>query len=174
MTLLYVALGSNLGDRAARVYAGIRGCVAHGLRLVELSPIYETEPVGGPPGQPPYLNAVAAFESGLSAGVVLSFLHQIEDAEGRVRAERFGERTLDLDLLVHGREIVQSESLTVPHPRLHERRFVLEPFAAIAPDLVVPGLDKTVAQLLEALDASEPQPRPSVRRYGVDAPVSRR
>lgn len=155
MARIYVALGSNLGDRAARIYAGVQGCVEHGLRCIALSRLYETEPVGGPP-QPAYLNAAAGFESGLEPGVVLAILQAVEEREGRVRSERFAARTLDLDLLMHGSEVRGEERLVLPHPRLHERLFVLEPLASIAPDVIVPGFGRTVAQLLEALRSPRP------------------
>ncbi|HKE00114.1 MAG TPA: 2-amino-4-hydroxy-6-hydroxymethyldihydropteridine diphosphokinase [Planctomycetota bacterium] len=165
MTRVYVGLGSNLGDRAARIYGGLRGCVEHGLRLHDLSPLYETEAADGAPAQPLFLNAVAALETGLAPGVVLRILQLVEESEGRERPARNAPRTLDLDLLLHGSTALRTESLVLPHPRMTERRFVLEPLADLAPDLVIPGGDRTVAELLDALVEREGPRAAAVRRF---------
>lgn len=163
MARVFVAIGSNLGDRAAHVYEGVAGCVRHGLRLTALSRIYETDPVGGPAGQENYFNAVAAFESGFEPALVFRILQQIETACHRSREVRFGPRTLDLDLLLFGDKVLPAGDLILPHPRLHERLFVLLPLAELAPNVIVPGLQKTVSELLQARLTVETQG--SVRVY---------
>lgn len=148
----YVGLGSNLGDRAALLGEALRrlgGC--EGVEVVAVSPLVDTAPEGGPPGQPRFLNAVAHLRVRLSPDALLERLLAIEQALGRVRAERWGPRTLDLDLLLYDDVVTRGERLTLPHPRLHERRFVLEPLAAIAPGVVHPVLRRTAAQLLAEL-----------------------
>lgn len=107
-------------------------------RLRARSPLYRTEPIG-PPGQPDYINAVAALETRLSPRRLLAELHRIERRQGRIRPRRWGPRTLDLDLLLYGRRRRRTLHLMLPHPRLHQRRFVLRPLADLAPTLRVPG-----------------------------------
>jgi 3-oxoacyl-[acyl-carrier protein] reductase len=152
----YVALGSNIEPR--RNYLD----TAAGMLAQQLHPkgnddpwnwssIYETAPVGGPPGQGPYLNQVVGFPTDLPALDVLRRLQEIENKLGRVRGERFGPRTIDLDLLLYGDFVCQDETLTLPHPRLHERLFVLQPFTEIAPGVVHPVLKRTIAELLADL-----------------------
>jgi 2-amino-4-hydroxy-6-hydroxymethyldihydropteridine diphosphokinase len=151
-----VALGSNLGDRHSHIDAGIRGLGAiPASALLAVSPVTETEPVGPVP-QGPYLNAAAVVRTALPPREFLAALHAIERARGRERVlkERWGPRTLDLDLLLFGDEVIDEPAITVPHPRMHERRFVLEPLAAVAPDAVVPTLGRTVLELLAALPAA--------------------
>jgi 2-amino-4-hydroxy-6-hydroxymethyldihydropteridine diphosphokinase len=144
----YIALGSNLGDRLEHLSSGARLLEAHrGIRITGKSKIFETEPVGGPDHQGAYLNAVVRLESRFSARDLLSILLEIELVRGRVRSERWGPRTLDLDLLIHGLEMIDEPGLIVPHPRLHERAFVLEPLGDLAPELEVPGLGETVKSL---------------------------
>jgi len=118
------------------------------LRPRRVSSILETDPVGRV-DQPRFLNAVAEIETDLRPQDLLGRLQDIERGLGRVRGERWGPRTLDLDLLLYGDERVASESLTVPHPELHRRRFVLDGLAELAPELVVPGLGRTVQTLLD-------------------------
>lgn len=124
-------------------------------RLVRSSRLYETEPVGGPPGQGEYLNGAALLETELGAVELLAELQRIESEFGRVRTEHWGARTLDLDLLLFGSEVIKSEKLWIPHPRMGGRRFVLEPAAEIARDMVDPVSGRTVGELLAALDADE-------------------
>jgi 2-amino-4-hydroxy-6-hydroxymethyldihydropteridine diphosphokinase len=128
----FVALGSNLGDREARLDAAIAALrTTPGIAALEVSRLYESEPVG-PPGQGPYLNAVARFESDLEPRALLERLLVIEAAAGRRRsATRNEARVLDLDLLLHGETRLAEPDLVVPHPRLHERAFVLEPLAEL-------------------------------------------
>ncbi len=137
----FLGLGSNLGDR----WSHLRRAVAAVPDLVRTSPVYETAPVGGPPGQGPFLNAVVELDTELSARELLAVCRRLEEAAGRVRAERFGPRTLDADVLVVGDLVVDEPDLVVPHPRMWERPFVLVPLAQLAPDLVPnPSVDPSV------------------------------
>jgi 2-amino-4-hydroxy-6-hydroxymethyldihydropteridine diphosphokinase len=149
----YVALGSNLGDRAARLREALAGLAATpGVERVVASALYETEPVGPPQGR--YLNAVAALDTSLGAHALLGRLAELERAAGRERgAERNAPRTLDLDLLLFGEERIETPELVVPHPRLHERAFVLVPLAELAPAAVHPGLGVRIDELLARLPA---------------------
>ena len=124
----YLGLGSNLGDRRAH----LRAAVAAIPDVVAVSPVYETEPVGGPPGQSPYLNLVVQLDTALSPRDLLELGRSLEEAAGRVRTERDGPRTLDVDVLLVGDLTVNEPDLVVPHPRMWERRFVLAPLADLA------------------------------------------
>lgn len=128
----YLALGSNLGDRAATLQRALSALDG----VIGASPVYETEPVGGPGGQGRYLNAVVALETVRTPRDLLDDCRRLEAAAGRVRAERWGARTLDVDVLLVGDLTVDERDLVVPHPRLWERRFVLAPLRDLAPDLV--------------------------------------
>jgi 3-oxoacyl-[acyl-carrier protein] reductase len=152
MTIAYIALGSNLGDRSDFVERALTALrQSEGVQVTRVSPVYETRPVGGPPGQGAYLNAVAELRTERSAHDLLDILLAIEQQLGRVRQERDGPRTIDLDLLLYGDLVLADERLIVPHPRLHERLFVLQPLAQIAPGLVHPVLKCSVADLLAEL-----------------------
>ena len=131
----FVGLGSNLGDRRAYLADAVAG-LRRGGDVVAVSPLYETEPVGGPAGQGPYLNLVVELATADSPRRLLERCQELEVAAGRVRLERWGPRTLDADVLYVEGEAVDTDDLTVPHPRLWERRFVLAPLADLAPDLV--------------------------------------
>lgn len=145
-----VGLGSNLGDRHAHLTAA-RSRLSELLSHARFSPTVETEPVGVPDDQPNYLNAAAVGRSGLTPRQLLDALMTIEREQGRQRAFNNAARTLDLDLLLVGELIVDEPGLTLPHPRFRERRFVLEPLAAIAPELRDPVSGLTVAALLRRL-----------------------
>jgi 2-amino-4-hydroxy-6-hydroxymethyldihydropteridine diphosphokinase len=146
VTLAYVGLGANLGDREAT----IRSAVAELPGLVAVSTLRETDPVGVTE-QPKFLNGVAALETELTPRELLDVLLAVERKLGRERRERWGPRTIDLDLLLYGDRTLDEPGLAVPHPRLHERRFVLEPLAELDAGLSVPGRGPVKA-LLAALD----------------------
>ena len=140
MTRAYVGLGANLGDRERTLLAAVTALAAGGgVEVVAVSTLRETEPVGVG-AQPLYLNGAAELETTLTAHELLDRLLAVEQRFGRVRVPgEHAPRTLDLDLLLYGDEVVDECGVTVPHPRLHKRRFVLEPLAELAPGLVVPG-----------------------------------
>ena len=142
-----LALGSNLGDRLAHLQDGLGVLgAAPGLGRLAVSPVYETVPVGGPP-QGDYLNAVVIAETSLPARAILERAQQAEAALHRVRAGRWGPRTLDVDVIVYGAEASDDPELTLPHPRAHERAFVLAPWHDLEPDAQIPGRGR-IADLL--------------------------
>jgi 2-amino-4-hydroxy-6-hydroxymethyldihydropteridine diphosphokinase len=144
-----LALGSNLGDRLENLQGAVDALAATpGLDVVAVSPVYETAPVGGPE-QPDYLNAVLAADSDLPGAAILDRAHAIEAAFARVRDQRWGPRTLDVDVIVYGGDISDDPGLTLPHPRAHERAFVLAPWHDIDSGAVIPGRGR-VADLLAA------------------------
>ena len=150
-TIAYVGLGANIGHRRKTLLRAVDLLAeAEDVDVLAVSELRETEPVG-PVDQPWFLNAVVRVETILPPWALMNLLLEIEQVLGRVREERWGPRTVDLDLLVFGDETIDSYGLTVPHPRLHERRFALEPLAELDPDLVVPGLGR-VSDALAALD----------------------
>ncbi len=183
----FIALGSNLGDRQANLDAAIaRLRLQPGIEVERVSSYHETDPVGGPAGQGRDLNAVAQVRTSLEPMKLLRVLLAVETQLGRERAERFGPRTIDLDLLLYGTQVIdvhpltpspsppegRGEELIVPHPRMHERRFVLEPLAEIAPLAVHPMLQSTAKDLLVRLDEAV---RPAVSRcelHGQNAVVT--
>jgi len=161
MVIAAIALGSNLGKRQAALRAAaerLRSLPAS--HVMALATFRQTEPVDAPPGSPAFLNSAVIVETELSPETLLDHLLQIERGLGRTRdpATLNAPRTIDLDLLLHGNTVLSSSALTLPHPRMHLRLFVLEPLAEIAPDLVHPTQHKTIRQLLKQLQASTPQP----------------
>jgi 2-amino-4-hydroxy-6-hydroxymethyldihydropteridine diphosphokinase len=151
MTRAYVGLGANLGPREVTLLrAADLLAAADGVEVVAVSQLRETAPVGVVE-QPPFLNGAVALDTSLSARALLDLLLDIERSLGRVRGERWGPRTVDLDLLVYGDARVDDDGLHVPHPRLHERRFALEPLAELDPELEIPGLGR-VSEALDGLD----------------------
>ena len=159
MTRAYLALGSNLGDRAAYLQGAVDELAkTANVRVVAVSRVYETVPVGGP-AQDDYLNAVAAIDTGLDPWQLLDVAHACEAHARRVRAERFGPRTLDVDILLFGDVEIDDPALTVPHPRMWQRDFVLAPLRDVAPDLV-PDL----------VEASDPGPDVRVSSVALELP----
>jgi len=155
---VFLGLGSNLGDREAALDGALDRLAARGFRVARRSSLWLTEPVGGPP-QGWFLNAVAEGETALGPEALLEACLATEREMGRVRAERNGPRTIDVDVLFFGDERRDTPGLVLPHPRLHERRFVLEPLAEIAPGFVHPALGLTVRELLARCpDASSVRP----------------
>jgi 2-amino-4-hydroxy-6-hydroxymethyldihydropteridine diphosphokinase len=149
-----LSLGSNLGRRFETLQGAIDALFdAPGVEFVGVSPVYETDPVGGPEGQRPYLNVVVVGDTSLQPRALLERAQSVENAFGRVRRERWGPRTLDVDLIAVGDTVCDEPELTLPHPRAHERAFVLVPWVAADPGCVLPG-HGSVAGLLAQLDKS--------------------
>jgi 2-amino-4-hydroxy-6-hydroxymethyldihydropteridine diphosphokinase len=148
VTRAYIGLGSNLGDREAALRSALEQLASEpSIEVVAVSTFRETDPVGLT-DQPRFVNAAAAIETELSPREVLDRLLAIEHRLGRIRAgPRFGPRTIDLDLLLYGDEVIDEPGLAVPHPRLHERLFVLEPLTELDPRLVAPGLGPLTAMV---------------------------
>lgn len=152
-TLAAIAIGSNVGNRESHLRAALlRIASLPRSRLVSASSFHTTAPVG-PIAQPDFLNAAATIQTDLSPRELLAELHRIERERGRDREseQRWGPRTLDLDLILYGELVSMHDDLMIPHPRMHERRFVLAPLAEVAGDWLVPTQHKTVRELLDAL-----------------------
>lgn len=163
-TIGYVGLGSNLGPRRENIESALREiALAPGVRLRRMSPLYETDPVGGPP-QGSFLNGVAEVEAEMAAAELLLLLQGIEERLGRRRTTRWGPRVIDLDLLLYGDEVSPGPGLVLPHPRMKEREFVLLPLADLNRELPVPPTGRSIGELLDALqgergDGSSTRPR---------------
>jgi len=168
----FIGFGSNVGNRLDFCDRAVTllGLLPHS-QVVAISPLYETEPVhdGAEPGTGWFLNGVVRLETDLTARSLLTVCREIERSLGRHEEDRKGPRTLDLDLLFYGQEVIDEQDLIVPHPRLHQRRFVLAPFVDLDPEWIHPVLHRTVAELLaETSDHSTVRrldPQPSMR-YG--------
>ena len=149
-----IALGSNLGDSRAILEAAISILAAiPGISLLTISSWYQTQAVGGAP-QPDYINGCALVQVTLPPQVLLETLLAIEAQKGRIRTERWGARSLDLDLLLYDDLILDTPTLTIPHPRMRERAFVLVPLAEIAPNWIDPVTGKAIAELVKAVDCT--------------------
>ncbi len=150
MSVVYLALGTNLGDREENLRRALTA-LAPEVRVETSSPVYETR-AKYVREQPPFYNAVLKAETDLQPRALLTFLKDIETECGRMPSVRYGPRAIDLDILLYGDSTVESEALTSPHPRMHERAFVLAPLADIAPEAIHPIFKKTVRELLGALE----------------------
>ncbi len=156
MARAWIGLGANLGNREAAMRAALEALdVREDVTVARVSAFIETDPVGGPP-QPPYLNGAAELRTTLEPHSLLERLHAIERDLDRVRRERWGPRVIDLDILLYDDRIVRDNDLQIPHPRMHERLFVLKPLAEIAPEIRHPALNRTVAELLSGWTEDEP------------------
>ena len=154
--IAYIALGANLGDRAGNIAAALEKLQqTPQVKLTKVSALIENPAVGGPSDSPPFLNAAAEIVTSLSARAILDRLLEIEREIGRIRREKWGPRSIDLDLLLYGDEIIDEPGLTVPHPLMHQRLFVLEPLAQIAPGAIHPVLERTIEQLRDDLGARD-------------------
>lgn len=159
MKTVYLGLGSNVGDREGHLRAALERLAAADLRVLRVSPVYETEPLELR-DQRWFLNQVAEAETSLFPRQLLARVGRIERALGRVRAVPNGPRTIDIDILLYGSAVVRTAGLEIPHPRMGARRFVLAPLADLAPELRHPVTRKTVREMLDAA------PKQAVRRVG--------
>ncbi len=152
----YLGLGSNLGDRFKNLTEALRRLnIAPGVTVRKASPVYETFPMGGPGRQSMYLNAAVLIETSLDAMTLLETCMSIEESMGRVRRVRWESRAIDIDILLYENQTAVAERLTLPHPRMHEREFVLRPLADIAPNIVHPVIHKSILTLLEMVEELE-------------------
>jgi len=149
---VYLALGTNLGDRQANLEAAL-DALSSQIRLLDESPIYQTAPWGYE-DQPDFLNQVVRAETTLSPRDLLTFVKHVEEQVGREPSFRYGPRKIDIDILFYEDWIVDEDDLIIPHPRLHQRAFVLVPLADLAPELCHPKLKRTVAEMLKEVDTT--------------------
>ncbi|MBZ5687623.1 MAG: 2-amino-4-hydroxy-6-hydroxymethyldihydropteridine diphosphokinase [Acidobacteriia bacterium] len=162
--LVYLSLGSNIGDRETDLREAIQRLESEGT-VRSVSSVYETEPVEFT-DQPQFLNCAVALETSSTPEQLMLQLLTIEQAMGRQRIQKKGPRTIDLDILLFGDEVVDTPGLTIPHPAMQHRRFVLEPLAEIAPDAIHPVLKKTVRRLLEELPPGQQVHRAPENSHG--------
>ncbi|HVW11225.1 MAG TPA: 2-amino-4-hydroxy-6-hydroxymethyldihydropteridine diphosphokinase [Bryobacteraceae bacterium] len=157
MKTVWLALGSNLGDRRARLRQALEKLDSPDLRLIRASSLYETAPMGLT-DQPWFLNQVAEFETALLPLRLLHRIHRIENELGRVRTVVNGPRTVDIDIILYGNAIVRTAELEIPHPRYRERRFVLEPLAELNPTLRDPATREPITAMLDAVRSQTVRP----------------
>ncbi|QDJ12557.1 2-amino-4-hydroxy-6-hydroxymethyldihydropteridine diphosphokinase [Mergibacter septicus] len=154
MNLVYIGLGSNLADPIAQLQQAVKNLATlPDTEVVTVSSFYRSKPLG-PQDQPDYINAVLALKTNLSPLTLLEKLQQIEQQQGRVRLRRWGERTLDLDILLYNQEVIQTERLVVPHYDMHNRAFVIIPLYQIAPNLILPT-GQALTELVKQFDLKE-------------------
>jgi len=155
MEIAHIGLGGNIGDVEKNILEAVRKIsLIPATRILKISSLYKTEPVGFE-SQPYFINAALEIETAQSPLELLNALHEIEAGMGRTRSVKWGPRTVDLDILLFGEKIIKSSAVNAPHPRMHERAFVLVPLAEIAPEAVHPVLSKTVNRLLSELPAAQ-------------------
>lgn len=148
----FIALGSNLEPRDKYIQRALNLMNEHAqIKVEKVSLIYETSPEGGPEGQPMYLNGVCRIKTSLSPSELLESLQEIEESLGRKRDVFWGPRTIDLDILLYGQKIISTDTLDIPHPLMHERKFVMQPLAEIAPDLMHPMIMMSMQTILDSL-----------------------
>lgn len=158
---IYLGLGTNLGDRLENLNRALHLLTDHDdVGILAVASVYETSPVGGPPGQSDYFNTAVKIASTMDAPSLLAHILDVERSMGRIRSVVNGPRNIDVDLLIMGNDIFDTPTLSLPHPRLHQRRFVLAPLAEIAPNLRHPMEGSTMQELLDQL----PQDGNVVRR----------
>lgn len=155
----FIAFGANLGDCRRTFVVARQRLQACGVKVTRSSGLYTTQAVGGPVGQPDYLNAVVEVVTHLSATALLDLCLDLEQEAGRQRLEHWGPRSLDLDVLLFGTLVCDTEHLVIPHPRLHQRRFVLEPLCSLAAEQIHPRFYVTFNALLQRLPLSATQPQ---------------
>ena len=172
MKIVYLALGSNVGDRESQLHEALVKLATVG-RVVAESSFYETEPVEFTQ-QPWFLNCALALETSKKPREVMAAILHIEEEMGRQRVQKKGPRAIDIDILLFDNAILDSKELTIPHPAMHQRRFVLEPLAEIAPEVIHPVLKKTIRELRDGLPAGQAvkklEPKPRISRMPTDKP----
>ena len=148
----YIALGANLGQREKNIAAALNALQrTRGVAVDAVSSLFETDPIGGPPDQPKFINAAAKLTTDLAPHRLLAVLLQIEQSLGRRRGERWGPREIDLDILLYDDLVISEDGLSIPHPLMHERRFVIEPLAEIAPGAIHPTLALSAKEILDSI-----------------------